>query len=113
MLINEIARLSGLSTSAIRYYEHEGLLDARHVKRSSNGYRHYNQVALARLQRLKQARSAGFSMKELHCFAQAYDEGSLTNEMKKLFLEDKIHKISKQIVRLSEMKAGLEAELRA
>jgi len=80
--------------------------------RSGNGYRHYNQEGLKRLQYLKQARDAGFSMKELHCFAQAYDQNNLTVEMKKLFLEDKIEKISRQITRLSDMKAGLEAELR-
>lgn len=37
MLIHEVASLLGVSTDTVRYYEREGLMDDRHVKRMPNG----------------------------------------------------------------------------
>jgi MerR family transcriptional regulator, redox-sensitive transcriptional activator SoxR len=58
MLIGEVARRAGLTTSALRYYEREGLLPppARSAKR-----RVYDSQVIARIHIVQLARSAGFS----------------------------------------------------
>lgn len=63
MRIGELAKLSDLPTSTIRYYEQKGLLPKAH--RSASGYRVYEKTALDRLQIIKFAQSLGFSLDEL------------------------------------------------
>ncbi len=39
--INDLAKKIGLTAPTIRFYEQEGLLDTRHVRRGENNYRDY------------------------------------------------------------------------
>jgi len=63
LLIGELARLAGVKRDAVRFYERSGLL-ARPV-RSANGYRAYDETALARLRFIQKAQSLGFSLDEV------------------------------------------------
>lgn len=63
MRIGELAKLSELPTSTIRFYEQKGLLPK--AERSAGGYRQYDNAALDRLQIIKFAQSVGFSLDEL------------------------------------------------
>lgn len=63
MRIGELARLSDLPTSTIRYYERRGLLPP--AERNASGYRIYQRQALDRLHMIKFAQSLGFSLNEL------------------------------------------------
>ncbi|CAM4282684.1 MAG: MerR family DNA-binding transcriptional regulator [Paenibacillus macerans] len=53
MRIQELADKMGLTIHTIRFYEKEGLLDARHVRRESNNYRNYSEEAVERKARRK------------------------------------------------------------
>lgn len=64
MRIHELSQLSGLSVPTIRYYESLGVLDGRHVSRSSNNYRVYTDEALVHLRRIQSAQSAGLTLAE-------------------------------------------------
>jgi MerR family copper efflux transcriptional regulator len=55
--IGEVARLTGVSAKAIRYYEARGLLPA--PPRSANAYRRYAQAELSRLILLRRIRLLG------------------------------------------------------
>lgn len=65
MLLNigEVARQSGLTVEALRYYERQRLIDA--ATRDSNGYRRYTSEALARIRFIKRAQEVGFSLGEI------------------------------------------------
>lgn len=63
MRIGELASRSGLSTSRIRFYEAEGLLNA--VSRRANGYREYPADALMILAIIVGAQRTGFSLDEI------------------------------------------------
>lgn len=65
MRIQELADKMGLTIHTIRFYEKEGLLDARHVRRESNNYRNYSQEAVERLRLIKNFQSIGCSLAEL------------------------------------------------
>jgi DNA-binding transcriptional MerR regulator len=62
VLIGEIAKLTGLSASRIRFYESQGLLSAA---RRSNGYRTYAADTLVALNVITSAQDAGFTLDEI------------------------------------------------
>jgi MerR family transcriptional regulator, redox-sensitive transcriptional activator SoxR len=60
--IGEIARRAGLATSALRYYERQGLINA---VRTSGGQRRYQRNMLRRLAFIRAAQSVGLSLQEI------------------------------------------------
>lgn len=58
--IQEIARVAGTTSRTLRHYDDVGLLPPSRV--ASNGYRHYDQDALVRLQRILLLRELGLSL---------------------------------------------------
>src|SRR3954451_20035434 len=87
MLIHETAAVTGLTIDAIRYYERQHLLDARHITRQPNGYRSYTPAAIERLQHLKHARAQGYTVAELRHLTAVYDAGRLDATERRAFLE--------------------------
>jgi DNA-binding transcriptional MerR regulator len=63
MKIGELAKLSGLAPSRIRFYEASGLIKS--VGRKANGYRDYAPETEWILQIITGAQSAGFSLEEI------------------------------------------------
>src|SRR5438045_2862763 len=62
LAISDVARLFGLRTSAIRYYEQIGILPPAMRK---NGQRRYDNSALFRLAVVQRARETGFTLEEI------------------------------------------------
>ena len=60
MKIGELSRLSGLSASAIRFYEEQGLLAP--ISRTAAGYREYADNAVDRLHLIQESKKLGFSL---------------------------------------------------
>ncbi len=63
MKIGELAKKSACPVKTIRYYEDIGLLEK--ASRDINGYRNYQEDALAQLRFIKSAQTAGLSLKEI------------------------------------------------
>jgi MerR family transcriptional regulator, copper efflux regulator len=63
MRIGDLARLTGVSTSKIRFYEARGLLPA--AARLANGYRDYDHHAVDLVKFIGRARSLGFRLSEV------------------------------------------------
>lgn len=61
--INKLAKLAGVSTRTLRYYDELGLLSPARV--SSNGYRIYGQKEIDRLQQILFYRELGVSLEEI------------------------------------------------
>ena len=62
LTISDVARVFGLRTSAIRYYEQIGILPPAMRK---NGQRRYNNRVLFRLAVVQRARETGFTLEEI------------------------------------------------
>lgn len=61
--IQEIARLAGTTSRTLRHYDDIGLLPPTRL--ASNGYRHYDQAALVRLQRILLLRELGLGLPQI------------------------------------------------
>ena len=62
LTIGKVAKRTGFSASAIRYYERQGLL---RPSRLLNGYRVYDEDAVKALRFLCQAQTLGITLKEI------------------------------------------------
>ena len=104
LLIGEVARRSGLSTSALRYYERAGLLPPpmRVSKR-----RVYEQKVLGRIRIILLARHAGFTVKETKTFLSGYPVSTTPAERWRALAGRKLLELDAQMTRLSEMKSIL------
>ncbi|MEV4470351.1 MerR family transcriptional regulator [Nonomuraea sp. NPDC049504] len=65
MLIGELARASGVTVRALRYYEQQGLL---RPERTSNGYRHYDRGAVSTVRNIRLLLSNGFTAQDVRGF---------------------------------------------
>jgi len=72
MKIHELAQRTGLTAPTLRFYEKDGLLDTRYVRREANNYRDYCQEAVELLQMLKKFQAAGFTLAEFKALIQAH-----------------------------------------
>ncbi|NEW07331.1 MerR family transcriptional regulator [Paenibacillus sp. SYP-B3998] len=63
MTRGELAKRTGLSMATLRYYEESGILPAPH--RVANGYRIYTNDYLVKIKFIKDAKSLGYSLKEI------------------------------------------------
>lgn len=67
--IGEVARLSGLTIDAVRFYERLGLLGR--VRRTRGGQRSYDRDVLRRLAFIQPATALGFSLDEIRALFAA------------------------------------------
>ena len=70
----ELARLAGVSSDTLRYYERHRLLPS--VPRSANGYRLFPPQTLNRVRLIRAALSIGFSVRELCEIFRERDSGA-------------------------------------
>ncbi|PKV94904.1 DNA-binding transcriptional MerR regulator [Amycolatopsis echigonensis] len=62
MRIGELAKATGVTTRALRFYEEQGLLTAA---RSHNGYRHYDESAIERVANIRYLLDSGLTMEDI------------------------------------------------
>ena len=104
MRIGELADLTGLTPSRIRFYERIGLLQM--VERAGNGYRSYPEDAVLILNLIILAQNAGFSLDELR---QLLPTSTVEWEHNKLeqALRDKVRNIENLQQHLEQSKATI------
>lgn len=97
MNIGEAATASGVNAKMIRHYEGIGLIKA--AKRSSSGYRHYDNSDLNVLSFIKRARTLGFPIKDIKRLLALWQGHRPSAEVKKIAiahiaeLDTKIHEL--------------------
>lgn len=69
--ISQVAKLTGISTRTLQYYDEIGLLKPSELTES--GYRLYNDEALQKLQQILFFRELGFKLKEIKEILQKPD----------------------------------------
>lgn len=103
MKIGQLAEQSGLSASAIRFYEKKGLLP--HAERLSSGYRSYDVSSLQKLQMIKFAQNLGFSIDEM---IMLMGDCTLDHELTLKQLDTKRQEIDSLIESLEQKKRSID-----
>src|SRR5690606_35757043 len=75
LFIRDVCRITGLNSSAIRYYDGQGLLGE--VERRNNNYRVFDEKDVQKLLFIKKARSLGFELEEIKKILMLKDNGIL------------------------------------
>ena len=104
MKISDLAKLAGVTSSRIRFYEAEGLLTT--VSRTANGYRDYPPEALTILNVITCAQQTGFSLKEIKSMLPQ-EFSSWRHDELLLILRKKIDDIDEMQIRLTQNKSDL------
>lgn len=107
--IGELAEKTGVSASAIRFYERRGLMpEPNRVA----GQRRYTEAAVRRLGLIEAGKRAGLSLAELGDLLVATDRGAPAHERLRALAARKLPEVDAQIERARETRAWLSAAVR-
>ena len=104
MRIGEIARKSGLSKDAIRFYEKKGLLIIKRTDSEWNNYKEYSNENLNKLLLIKKAKSFGFTLNEIAELLTLFELNSASCPELNIKVNTKIAEIDKKILELQNLK---------
>ncbi|HXG23654.1 MAG TPA: MerR family DNA-binding protein [Chthonomonadales bacterium] len=110
MHIGELARLTGKSVAALRYYEQVGLIPAPH--RDTSGYRNYAPEIVERVRFIQRAKKHGFSLREIASILALYDRGQPPCEKVAKMARKKIAQLDRRIAHLQERRNMLADAVR-
>lgn len=109
MQSGKLARLTGVSTDALRHYERLGLLPR--PPRTRGGYRDYPAQALDRVRLIRRALSAGFALAELTTILRMRDRGEVPCQKARAMGQVKLQQVKQRIRELRVMQKQLEGIL--
>ena len=104
--VSELARRSGVPATTVRFYDAQGLLPAR---RSSSGYRLYDDAALERLSFIGTAKSLGLPLPAIRRLLEPWQNGLCSDVQGELapLLEQRISETHERITVLRAFAARL------
>jgi MerR family redox-sensitive transcriptional activator SoxR len=105
LTIGDVARLTGLRPSALRYYERRGLLPAPARR---NGRRQYSDAIVQQVALLRFVQRAGFTLAEAH--ALLHTAGARSDVWRRL-ARGKLHALDAQIAQLEQARRTLHEGL--
>ncbi len=104
MRIGELAGISGVAASTLRFYESNGLLPA--PRRAGNGYRDYPEDTLERIGLIRLAQSLGFNLEQIRkVLSSRGTDGS--HELIMQGLQGRLEEIEQLQAKLAEQRAGI------
>jgi MerR family redox-sensitive transcriptional activator SoxR len=106
MTIGEVAAEAGLRTSAIRYYEAEGLIP---VARRRHGRRVYDRSVLDRLALIELAKLSGFTVSEIKHLLSGFSRATPPGERWRTLASAKLEELDQRLTQIRRMKRVLEA----
>ena len=105
LAISDVARVFGLRTSAIRYYEQIGILP---LPKRKNGQRRYDNSALFRLAVVQRARETGFALEEIRELFFGFPPGTRPPKRWHQLSQQKIAELRERMKRLKLMETLLK-----
>lgn len=106
--IQQIAKLAGTTSRALRHYGELGLLPATRI--GSNGYRHYDERALVRLQRILLLRELGLGLTQIGEILQRETDERRALEAHLEWLRGEQDRIARQIAAVTGTIHGFDGE---
>lgn len=112
MLINEVARIAGMSKDGIRHYEKLGLISSSPKPAGSRIYREYDASVLETIDKIHQAQRLGLSLAEIRPYLDNYRSVEPTLSETVDFLEARLMAIRGRIAELREVERYIETKIR-
>lgn len=106
-----MAAAVGVSADTIRYYERAGLL--RTPRRTSGGYRAYDETAIDRLQFIQGGQRLGLRLREISDLLAVRDTGTCPCEPADDLLRRRLDEVDAEMARLAALRAQLVAMIDA
>ena len=110
LFAGELAKLTGVSTDTLRYYERQNVLEK--PPRSTKGYRLYPKNALAQVKLIRAALAIGFGIKELASIFQRRRSGIAPCREVRQLAADKLSEVETRLKELSVFRDKLQLVLR-
>src|SRR5260221_2032288 len=110
LIIQQVAKRTGLSIDTLRYYERIGLLEP--VGRAQNGHRRYTQHDLDWIDLLIRLRNTGMPRAQMVRFAQLRRHGSATATERRLILEQYQQVLEQCRIELEQHMAALQQKIK-
>ncbi|MBB5855085.1 MerR family transcriptional regulator [Amycolatopsis umgeniensis] len=111
MRIGELAARTGTTTRALRFYESQGLLDAR---RASNGYREYDEDDYRLVNEILTLQAVGLSLEDtrpfVECLRAGHESGDSCADSIEVY-QRKLAEVDACLARLNEARDSLLAKL--
>ena len=98
-----LAKAAGVGVETVRYYQRRGLMPV--TKASSSSFRTYDESHIARLQFIRRAQSAGFSLEEIRELLEL-DRGNDRARVREL-AKERLIALDEKITELKEAQAAL------
>ncbi|MEZ9624899.1 Cu(I)-responsive transcriptional regulator [Aliivibrio fischeri] len=105
MNISEVAKLTGLTAKAIRFYESKGII--KEASRGANGYRQYTQHQMDELLLIRRSRLVGFNLDECQELLNLSNNPNRRSADVKQKTLEKVSEIETKIEELERMKKTL------
>jgi DNA-binding transcriptional MerR regulator len=100
--IGDVARRTGLSVHALRFYEREGLLLSRHVARGTGGHRRYTPEDVKWLGICMKLRRSGMPLAKIRRFAELVREGPGNEQQRLELLREQQRHVEQQLAELED-----------
>jgi MerR family transcriptional regulator, redox-sensitive transcriptional activator SoxR len=108
LTIGEVARRTGVQTSALRFYETAGILrPARRVA----GRRRYAEDAVRVVEVVRFAQSAGFTLAEIRMLFAGFGADTPLSSRWAALAEAKLRELDELVARAAQMRRAIEAGL--
>jgi len=105
MLINELSKITGISVHTIRFYEKSGLIEGKRDENvKSNNYFHYEKETAEKLEFITDAKSVGFTIREIGQIIDAWYNNKFSKEEKLEILEQKLISLEQKLIEIKDMK---------
>jgi DNA-binding transcriptional MerR regulator len=98
--IGDVARRTGLSVHALRFYEREGLLLTQHVARGTGGHRRYSPEDVKWLGICTKLRRSGMPLAQIRRFAELVREGPGNEHERLELLREHQRRVESQLAEL-------------
>ncbi len=105
MLINELSKRTGLSIHTLRYYENYGLFRGVSVEKvKTNNYKNYDESLVEKIEIIKGAKEAGFTLSEIKNLLDSWYNKRLSIGKKIEVVNNKINEIDAKVRQLKQVK---------
>lgn len=110
MIVQEIAKQTGISPQVIRYYARIGLLEPK--RNPINRYRQFGEREARRLRFIRLAQDVGYTLKDIKKMLVALDRGELSEHWIRLTLDRRLSSTRQKLQALLRLERSIEQTLR-